>query len=247
MSSPPARSTSTRPSAGAWPVREISHARDHRDRTVHPRPDPQNSGRLEVAETLEVLDQTVRQLGRGEANALEVIDTLFAEELTLRENRRIKMALRMAKLSTIKTLAGFDFSFQPSLDRNRILALSQLDFVDCHEVIHFLDPPGTGKSHLATALGVEAMKVGRSVRCSIGCFTTLSSSRSKNQAAGCDSMLISCPSTSAPKPPSTRRSRHSRRAAAVAHSNMEPMIASQPADYLDTALGNFASGTSGEI
>ena len=56
----------------------------------------------------------------------------------------------MARLATIKTLAGFDFSFQPSLDRNRILALAQLDFVDRHEVVHFLGPPGTGKSHLAT-------------------------------------------------------------------------------------------------
>jgi hypothetical protein len=44
----------------------------------------------------------VRQLERGEASALEVIDTLFAEELKLRENRRVKMALRMAKLSTIR-------------------------------------------------------------------------------------------------------------------------------------------------
>jgi hypothetical protein len=59
------------------------------------------------------------------------------------------MALRMAKLSTIKILAGFDFTFQPSLDRNRILALAQLDFVDRNEVIHFLGSPGTGKSHLA--------------------------------------------------------------------------------------------------
>jgi DNA replication protein DnaC len=118
---------------------------------------------LKMPRALEVLDQTVRQLERGESSALEVIDTLFAEELTLRENRRVKMALRMAKLSTIKTLAGFDFSFQPSLDRNRILALAQLDFVDRHEVIHFLGPPGTGKSHLATALGVEAVKAGRTV------------------------------------------------------------------------------------
>src|SRR5215469_15384889 len=116
---------------------------------------------LKMPRALEVLDQTVRQLERGEASALEVIDTLFAEELTLRENRRVKMALRMAKLSTIKTLAGFDFSFQPSLDRNRILALAQLDFIDRNEVIHFLGPPGTGKSHLATALGVEAVKAGR--------------------------------------------------------------------------------------
>ena len=71
-----------------------------------------------------------------------MIDPLFADDLTLRENRRVKMALRMAKLSTVKTLAGFDFSFQPSLDRNRILALAQLDFIDGNEVVHFLGSAG---------------------------------------------------------------------------------------------------------
>ena len=59
---------------------------------------------LKMPRALEVLDQTVRQLERGEASALEVIDTLLAEELTLRENRRVKMALRMAKLSTSRRL-----------------------------------------------------------------------------------------------------------------------------------------------
>src|SRR5262249_61883173 len=93
---------------------------------------------LKMPPALEVLDQTMRQLERGEASALEVIDTLFAEELTLRENRRVKMALRMAKLSTIKTLAGFDFSFQPSLDRNRVLTLAHLDSIDPNHAIHFL-------------------------------------------------------------------------------------------------------------
>ena len=81
----------------------------------------------------------------------------------LRESRRIKTALVMARLTAIKTLAGFDFSFQPSLDRNRILALAQLEFIDRNEVVHLLGPPGTGKSHLAVALGVEAVKAGRSV------------------------------------------------------------------------------------
>src|SRR5258705_11692724 len=108
---------------------------------------------LKMPRALEVLDQAVRQLERGETSALEVIDTLFAEELTLRENRRVKMALRMAKLSTVKTLPGFDFSFQPSLDKNRFLALAQLISIERNEVIRFLGPPGTGKSHLATALG----------------------------------------------------------------------------------------------
>ena len=118
---------------------------------------------LKMPRALEALDHIVRRLEQGEIGGLEAIDILLAEELTLRENSRIKTALRMGRLATIKTLAGFDFSFQPSLDRDRILTLAQLGFVARGEVVHFLGPPGTGKSHLATALGVEAVKAGRSV------------------------------------------------------------------------------------
>ena len=118
---------------------------------------------LRMPRALEALDQIVRRLEHAEIGALEAIDILLAEELTLRENSRIKTALRMGRLATIKTLTGFDFSFQPSLDRDRILTLAQLGFVSRHEVVHFMGPPGTGKSHLAIALGVEAVKAGRSV------------------------------------------------------------------------------------
>ena len=112
---------------------------------------------------LEVLDHTMQQLERGEIGAVEAIDTLLAEAFTGREGPRVKAALRMARLSTVKTLASFDVSFQPSLDRNRILALAQLAFIERNEVVHLLGPPGTGKSHLAIALGVEAVRAGRSV------------------------------------------------------------------------------------
>ena len=60
----------------------------------------------------------------------------------------------MARLSTVKTLASFDFSFQPSLDRNRILSLAQLAFIGRNEVVHLLGPPGTGKSHVSIATPV---------------------------------------------------------------------------------------------
>ena len=104
---------------------------------------------LKMPRAIEILDATVRRLEQGEMTALEAIDALLAEEFTLRENRRIKTALVMARLSTIKTLAGFDFSFQPSLDKNRIMALAELKFIDRAEVLHLLGPPGTGKSHLS--------------------------------------------------------------------------------------------------
>jgi DNA replication protein DnaC len=138
---------------------------------------------LRMPRAMEVLDQTIRQLECGQVSALEAIDTLLAEELTLRESRRIKTALVMARLTAVKTLAGFDFSFQPSLDRSRILTLAQLEFIDRNEVVHVLGPPGTGKSHLAVALGVEAVKAGRSVY-----FSTLAdiiASLAKAEREGC--------------------------------------------------------------
>jgi DNA replication protein DnaC len=118
---------------------------------------------LRMPRALEMLDATLRQIEQGQIDGIEAIDELLTEELSLRESRRIKAALRMARLPIVKTLAGFDFSFQPSLDRNRIIALAGLDFINRAEVIHLLGPPGTGKSHLATALAVEAVRAGRSV------------------------------------------------------------------------------------
>jgi len=118
---------------------------------------------LKMPRALEVLDVTLRGIERGEIGAVEAIDALLTEELTTRENRRVRMAVQMARLSAIKTLAGFDFAFQPSLDRNRILALAGLQFVDRAEALHLIGPPGTGKTHLSLALGVEAVKAGRSV------------------------------------------------------------------------------------
>jgi DNA replication protein DnaC len=118
---------------------------------------------LRMPRALEALDHTVRRIERGELTALEAIDGLLAEEHATRENRRVAVALKTARLTPPKTLESFDFSFQPSLDRGRVLALAQLDFVPRAEVVHFLGPPGTGKSHLATALGVAAVRAGRSV------------------------------------------------------------------------------------
>ena len=118
---------------------------------------------LRMPRALEMLDSTLRRIEQGKIDGIAALEELLSEELSLRENRRIKAALRMARLPVVKTLAGYDFSFQPSLDRNRILALAGLDFIDRAEVVHLLGPPGTGKSHIATALAVEAVRAGRSV------------------------------------------------------------------------------------
>src|ERR1043165_6418403 len=123
---------------------------------------------LKMPCALEYLQDTLARIERGELSTLEAIEALLGEELTTRQSRRIKMALQTARLTTIKTLASYDFSFQPSLDRQQILALAELNFVERHQVVHLLGPPGTGKSHLAVALGVEAVKAAHSVH-----FSTL--------------------------------------------------------------------------
>jgi DNA replication protein DnaC len=118
---------------------------------------------LKMSRALEALDACVRRVEDGELSALELLEELLGEEQATRETRRIKSSLMTARLTRIKTLEGFDFSFQPSLDKNRILALAELSFIERREVVHLLGPPGTGKSHLAVALGVEAVKAGKSV------------------------------------------------------------------------------------
>lgn len=118
---------------------------------------------LKMSRALEALDDCVRRVEDGQLSALEFLDELLGEEHATRETRRIKSSLMTARLTRIKTLQGFDFSFQPSLDKNRILALAELRFIERREVVHLLGPPGTGKSHLAIALGVEAIMAGKSV------------------------------------------------------------------------------------
>ena len=115
---------------------------------------------LRMPRALEALEAIIQQLG-----ALEAIDTLLAEEITVREGRRIKAALQMARLATVKTLTGFDFSFQHSLDRNRILALASLEFIDRHEVVHFIGQSGTGKTHVSTAVPDPRPRGSRFVCC----------------------------------------------------------------------------------
>ncbi len=116
---------------------------------------------LKVPRALEAPDHTTQQLKKGEITEIEAIDGLLNEEYVTREPRLIDVALRTAKLLPIKTLVGFEFSFQTSLDREPIAAMAQLDYLRRAEVLHFLGLPGAGKLPMVTALGIAVVKAGR--------------------------------------------------------------------------------------
>jgi DNA replication protein DnaC len=108
---------------------------------------------LKMARAPEVLDHSLRRIEHGQIGAADAIDVLLSEELTLRQNRRVKMALMTARITSVKTLASFYVAFQPSLDRDRILALAEFDFIDRREAIHCPDRPSlVHTTHLAIAL-----------------------------------------------------------------------------------------------
>ncbi len=90
----------------------------------------------------------------------QVLENLLDLEVTATRARRARGRLRFAHYPVHKTLADFDFDFQPSLDRQLVAELSTLRFVEEHRNVILLGPPGVGKTHLAIALGIMATEAG---------------------------------------------------------------------------------------
>jgi len=131
--------------------------------------------------TLAELDRALRQLRlSGMATALEarlrqaqidrmapldLVATLVTDELVRRQDRLLDRRRTHARFRDPgKTLDTFDFDFNKKLDRARLFELATGRFIAVHEDALFLGPPGTGKSHLAQAIGHAAIQQGYRVR-----------------------------------------------------------------------------------
>ncbi len=119
---------------------------------------------LKMPGALESLDEILSEIDAGAVTAAEAIERVLGAQIALRNARRLEAAMRSSRLPAVKTLAGFDFAFQPSLKREQIESLHELGFVERKENVVFLGPPGVGKSHLCVGLGVKAVQLGFSVQ-----------------------------------------------------------------------------------
>jgi len=120
----------------------------------------EQAGLLHAAQQLgDLLNDAVKQ----NVPAHQFLDALLSAELSNREERRIRTALRLSGLPTGQTLASFDFAFQPSIEKSRIETLATCAWIREHATVLIQGPPGTGKTHLAVSLGVKAVENGFSV------------------------------------------------------------------------------------
>lgn len=85
-------------------------------------------------------------------------------ELLERERKAAERRLKAARFPALKTLSGFDFTAQPSVNKTLVAELMRCAYLESRENIILAGNPGTGKSHLATALGIEACARGKKVR-----------------------------------------------------------------------------------
>lgn len=109
-------------------------------------------------------EKIAEQMTKENATHLDFFESVLEKEFFYQEDGRQERWIKNAHFPWKKSLADFDFSFQPKLNQRLIYELSSCRFIEKAENIIFLGPPGVGKTHLSIALGLEAIQKGHEVR-----------------------------------------------------------------------------------
>jgi len=118
---------------------------------------------LRLSGVLETLEVRNRQAIEEKQSYVDFLTRLLEDEVERRGQKQLSLSVRRSGLDPQKTLEAFDFGFNPTINRQKILDLSTCQFVQRAEPIIFIGQAGVGKSHLAQALGHEACRRGHDV------------------------------------------------------------------------------------
>ena len=119
---------------------------------------------LKLQPAAQTLPELLEEASREDLTPMHFFDRVLQQELERKNERRIATSLKLSGLPQGKTLEGFDWTFQPRADRGKLEALATCAFIRQTDNVLFMGPPGVGKSHLAVALGVKAIKNGFSTQ-----------------------------------------------------------------------------------
>jgi DNA replication protein DnaC len=116
--------------------------------------------RLRFSGILETLEARNAQAIDSHWTYIEFLERLFEDEIARRDQKQLTRRIRRGALNTTKTLEGYDFTFNPHLNRQQILELATCNFIRQQRNLLVCGPTGVGKSHLAQALAHEACRQG---------------------------------------------------------------------------------------
>jgi DNA replication protein DnaC len=118
---------------------------------------------LRLSGMVEALPGRVAQAEAAPLPHLDFLELLVEDELVRRADRLYARRLKEAGIVTVKTLADFEWAFNPKQPKTKLVELASARFVQTHAGVLLIGPPGVGKSHLATAIAVGAIRAGRRV------------------------------------------------------------------------------------
>src|SRR5215475_16078029 len=107
-----------------------------------------------------VLETRLHQAQSEPMAPIDLISCLVSDELSRRSDRLLERRRKAAGFRNLHTLDNFDFTFNKKMNRSLVFDLATANFIARHEDALFLGPPGTGKSHLAQAIGQAAIQQG---------------------------------------------------------------------------------------
>lgn len=119
--------------------------------------------RLKLTAIRDQLDTLLAEAARRELTLAETLAFLCEREIARKDERRIEMALGLARFPMVRDLAGYDFAAQPAVDRTQVRELAAGRFVANGEAVLLLGPPGVGKTHLAIGIGRAVITAGYTV------------------------------------------------------------------------------------